>query len=149
MRRKLSARDYVEGVRAGDRATLARAITLAESTREDHQALARRPERHDDEAHEQGRDPCQTPQAQCPAHEQLTAPKEQCKACYKVQEIKIGTDGHLAFLYAPRTVPATKPATCSTSPQSHPTLSASAVRVPREPCHSRMKFMLDATGLYL
>lgn len=33
--------DYVAGVRAGSRAVLARAITLVESTREDHQTLAR------------------------------------------------------------------------------------------------------------
>ncbi|GEO80797.1 methylmalonyl Co-A mutase-associated GTPase MeaB [Pararhodospirillum oryzae] len=36
----LSLQAYVDGVRAGDRATLARAITLVESRRPDHQALA-------------------------------------------------------------------------------------------------------------
>jgi len=38
----LTLEQYVEGVRAGDRAVLARAITLVESGREDHQRLARR-----------------------------------------------------------------------------------------------------------
>ncbi len=37
----LSVADYVAGVTAGDRATLARAITLVESARADHQAQAR------------------------------------------------------------------------------------------------------------
>lgn len=41
VRRQLSLDDYVAGVRAGDRATLARAITLVESRRADHRALAR------------------------------------------------------------------------------------------------------------
>ncbi|MCA9713341.1 MAG: methylmalonyl Co-A mutase-associated GTPase MeaB [Myxococcales bacterium] len=40
-RRRLSVRDYVSGVLAGERATLARAITLVESQRADDQALAR------------------------------------------------------------------------------------------------------------
>lgn len=40
MRRLLPVDAYVDGVRAGDRATLGRAITLVESTREDHQQVA-------------------------------------------------------------------------------------------------------------
>ena len=40
MRRRLGADDYVDGVRAGDRATLGRAITLVESTNPDHRPLA-------------------------------------------------------------------------------------------------------------
>lgn len=39
-RRDLTLGDYAEGVLAGDRAVLARAITLVESRREDHQDLA-------------------------------------------------------------------------------------------------------------
>lgn len=39
-RENLSLEDYVEGVRSGDRARLARAITLIESSRAEHQALA-------------------------------------------------------------------------------------------------------------
>lgn len=39
-RNRLSLDDYVEGVRSGDRAMLARAITLVESSRQDDQALA-------------------------------------------------------------------------------------------------------------
>lgn len=39
-RRALSLADYRDGVRAGDRAVLARAITLVESTRADHRRLA-------------------------------------------------------------------------------------------------------------
>jgi LAO/AO transport system kinase len=34
--------DLMRGIRAGDRAVIARAITLAESRRADHQAAARR-----------------------------------------------------------------------------------------------------------
>ncbi|SDH72228.1 methylmalonyl Co-A mutase-associated GTPase MeaB [Roseospirillum parvum] len=41
VRRQLSLDDYVAGVRAGDRAILARAITLVESRRAEHRALAR------------------------------------------------------------------------------------------------------------
>lgn len=40
-RNALELDDYAEGVARGDRATLARAITLIESSREEHQALAR------------------------------------------------------------------------------------------------------------
>jgi LAO/AO transport system kinase len=36
----MSAAEYVEGVRRGDRTTLGRAITLVESTRPEHQELA-------------------------------------------------------------------------------------------------------------
>lgn len=39
-RRQLSARDFIDGVLGGDRAILARAITLVESRRADHRALA-------------------------------------------------------------------------------------------------------------
>ena len=39
-RRRLSTADYVEGVRAGDRTLLSRAITLIESAHPDHQAQA-------------------------------------------------------------------------------------------------------------
>jgi len=39
-RRQLSVDDYVAGVRAGDRATVARAITLVESRKAEHRALA-------------------------------------------------------------------------------------------------------------
>jgi GTPase len=39
-RRRLSVREYADGVVAGDRATLGRAITLVESLRPDHQELA-------------------------------------------------------------------------------------------------------------
>ena len=38
----LSLEDYAAGVRAGDRAMLARAITLVESTKPAHAALAQR-----------------------------------------------------------------------------------------------------------
>ena len=38
--RQLSIADYVAGVRGGDRSVLARAITLIESARPEHQALA-------------------------------------------------------------------------------------------------------------
>lgn len=40
MRRDIDIDEYANGVRAGDRATLARAITLVESSRPDHQAQA-------------------------------------------------------------------------------------------------------------
>ncbi|NBC17551.1 MAG: methylmalonyl Co-A mutase-associated GTPase MeaB [Bacteroidetes bacterium] len=40
-RRTRSVDDYVEGILAGDRIVLSRAITLIESTRPDHQAMAR------------------------------------------------------------------------------------------------------------
>ncbi|HBP22094.1 MAG TPA: methylmalonyl Co-A mutase-associated GTPase MeaB, partial [Planctomycetes bacterium] len=40
MRPQLSAQDYVDGVRAGDRALLGRAITLIESRAKKHRALA-------------------------------------------------------------------------------------------------------------
>lgn len=40
-RRALSAADYLSGIRAGDRAVLARAVTLVESNAPRHQALAR------------------------------------------------------------------------------------------------------------
>ena len=40
MARAIDVADYADGVRAGDRAVLARAITLVESSRPDHQALA-------------------------------------------------------------------------------------------------------------
>jgi LAO/AO transport system kinase len=39
-RRRLTAAEYVEGIRAGNRYTLARAITLVESTRPDDTELA-------------------------------------------------------------------------------------------------------------
>src|SRR3546814_18379604 len=39
-RRHLTVDDYVSGVRAGDRATVARAITLVESRKAEHRALA-------------------------------------------------------------------------------------------------------------
>lgn len=39
-RNDLTLQDYAEGVRSGDRVMLARAITLVESTRSEHQALA-------------------------------------------------------------------------------------------------------------
>lgn len=39
-RRELSVEDYVQGVRAGDRTVLGRALTLVESQRYDHQELA-------------------------------------------------------------------------------------------------------------
>src|SRR5512142_3019554 len=39
-RRQLSVPDYVEGVLAGDRVTLGRAITLVESTLPAHEAMA-------------------------------------------------------------------------------------------------------------
>lgn len=42
MRRRLAVDDYVEGVLAGDRALLGRAITLVESTRPEHQDQAQR-----------------------------------------------------------------------------------------------------------
>ena len=38
--------DYVAGIRAGDRTLLARAITLVESRRPDHAALAQEPVPH-------------------------------------------------------------------------------------------------------
>lgn len=41
-RKSLGVGDYVEGIRRGDRAILARAITLVESRREEHRALAER-----------------------------------------------------------------------------------------------------------
>src|SRR5680860_574438 len=39
-RSELSLEDYAQGVRSGDRVILARAITLIESTKSEHQALA-------------------------------------------------------------------------------------------------------------
>ena len=42
MKRRLALRDYAQGVRAGNRSVLARAITLVESTKPEHQELARR-----------------------------------------------------------------------------------------------------------
>ncbi|HKK71712.1 MAG TPA: methylmalonyl Co-A mutase-associated GTPase MeaB [Candidatus Krumholzibacteria bacterium] len=39
-RRELTLRDYVDGIRAGDRAVLGRALTLIESNRPEHQDLA-------------------------------------------------------------------------------------------------------------
>ncbi len=40
-RQKLSVQEYADGVQSGDRAMLARAITLVESTKREHQQLAR------------------------------------------------------------------------------------------------------------
>ncbi|HEY0806775.1 MAG TPA: methylmalonyl Co-A mutase-associated GTPase MeaB, partial [Pseudonocardiaceae bacterium] len=40
MVRSVDPGEYADGVRAGDRAILARAITLVESSRPDHHALA-------------------------------------------------------------------------------------------------------------
>lgn len=40
MRKELSAKDYIEGIKSGDRTILARAISLVESTNEEHDQLA-------------------------------------------------------------------------------------------------------------